>query len=254
VDVAMESIGKLLDLNKEVTEQVHIDPIVKNVFLNNGGVRIKQLQKDINAKTKENLGSVFLSFDKDAALEDSSILVKARRSALEIALEMLDEAIKDIMASVVTIQVDLFIVPRIIGKGGAHIKEMKKQGKGVSIEVDNAGKMQLYGSDHADVEAVLHTIQKMVEENQVERLDFDLSTIKLTFRALVRAKSKEINSLVSGMDLDEETSQIVLRGSAKKVSVPLVSELHNRKRVFLLTVFHILVTWFRADQDCQGHD
>jgi biopolymer transport protein ExbD len=227
----MESIGKLLDLNKEVTEQVHIDPIVKNVFLNNGGVRIKQLQKDINAKTKENLGSVFLSFDKDAALEDSSILVKARRSALEIALEMLDEAIKDIMASVVTIQVDLFIVPRIIGKGGAHIKEMKKQGKGVTIEVDKAGKVQLYGSDNADVKAVLRTIQKIGDENQVERLDFpdfDPCAINFVFRALVRAKSKEINSILSAMDLDVETSQIVLRGSAENVSEPIVSELHKQ--------------------------
>jgi hypothetical protein len=250
VDLAMESIGELLDLNKDVTERVHIDPLVKIVFLNNGGAQIKQLQKDINATTKENGGSVFLSIDKDAALKDSSLHVKARRTALVIALEMLDEAIKDIMASVVTIQVDPYVVPRIIGKGGAHIKEMKKQGKGVTIEVDKAGKMQLYGSDNADVEVVVQTIQKVVAENQVERLDFDPSAINLTFRALVRAKSKEINSIVSGMDLDEDTSQIVLRGSVENVSVPM----HSTKYVFLLTVIRFLVICFRADQDCQGHD
>jgi biopolymer transport protein ExbD len=237
VEAAVESIVKLLDLNKDVTERIAIDPLVKSVFLKDSGAHIKQLQKDINAKTKEHGGSVLINIDKDAAMQDCNLSVKARRPALVVALEMMDEEIEKIMKSVVTVQVDPHVVPRIIGKSGANIKEMRKQGKGVIIEVDKAGKMQLLGESE-DVEAVVQSVDKVVQNNQVERFDCDTSSIHLTFRALVRAKSKEINALVSGMDLDEERSEIVLRGSIENVSkwgsfelrswpVSLLLELHS---------------------------
>jgi biopolymer transport protein ExbD len=217
VEAAVESIRDLLDLNKDVTERITIDPLVRNVFLKDSGAHIKQLQKDINAQTKENGGYVFINIDKDAAVQDSNLSIKARRPALAIALKMMDEDIDKIMNSVVTVQVDPEVVPRIIGKSGANIKEMRKQGKGVIIEVDKTGKMQLLGESE-DVEAVVQSVDNVVQTNQVERFDCDASSINLTFRALVRAKSKEINALVSGMDLDEENSQIVLRGSVENVS------------------------------------
>jgi transcription antitermination factor NusA-like protein len=218
VEAAMESIGELLDLNKDVTERIAIDPLVKIVFLKDSGAHIKQLQKDINAKTKENGGSVLINIDKEAAMQDCNLLVKARRPALVIALEMLDEDIEKIMKSVVTVQVDPYIVPRIIGKNGSNIKQMKQQGKGVIIEAHKTGTIQLFGESE-DVEAVVQSIDKVVQENQVERIDCDASSCALTFRALVRAKSNEINTIVSGMDLDEESSQIVLRGTVENVSI-----------------------------------
>jgi hypothetical protein len=38
------------------------------------------------------------------------------------------------------------------------------------------------------------------------------------YRTLIREKHKEINETIPGCDLDEEKSQIVLRGSAEQVS------------------------------------
>lgn len=222
VDTAMSSIDELLELNKDVTELVPIDGIVRSVLLNNGGAGIKKLQKDINEKVNENDGSVFLSVDKSAQKDDSSLLIKARRPALVVASESVNEAVKEIKNSVVTIQIDPYIAPRLIGKGGANIKKMKTQGDGVIIDIDMQGKVELYGSKE-DVEVVTQSIQTVINENQVERLDFDPSSISsLMYRALIREKHKEINSIIPGCDLDEETSQVVLRGSVEQVSIVVV--------------------------------
>ena len=217
VDAAMASIEELLDLNKEVEESVPINAIARSILLNAGGARIKELQKDVNEKTKEVDGIVFLSIEKNARLEDSALIVKGRRTTVASALDVVSKGVKDMMDSVVTIQVGPYVAPRLIGKGGANIKKMKSQGNGVVIEVGTTGKVELYGSDE-DVKAVAQSIQTVVDENHEERLDFDPSCIKPMFRALVRDKSKEINAIVSGMDLDEEDSQIVLRGTVENVS------------------------------------
>jgi rRNA processing protein Krr1/Pno1 len=217
VEKAMSAIDELLEANKDVTESVPINGIVRSVLLNNGGGGIKKLQKQVNEKIDEGDGTVFLSIDKNTKADDSMLLVKARRPALLVALEVVYEEVKEIMDAVVTIHIDSFIAPRLIGKGGANIKKLKNQGDGVIIEVDQAGKIQLYGSNE-DVEAVKQTIQTVVDENQLERIDCDPSSIKLVYRALIREKHKEINETVPGCDLDDEKSQIVLRGSAEQVS------------------------------------
>lgn len=251
VDAAMASINELLELNKDVTELVAIDSIVRTVLLNNGGVGIKKLQKDINAKLDANDGSIFISVDKTGQ-GDSSLLIKGRRTALVVALEALDVAINEIKDSVVTIQIDPFIAPRLIGKGGANIKKMKNQGDGVIIDIDKAGKVELYGSKE-DMAVVTQTIQIAIDENHLTRIDCDPKSIKPMFRALIREKNKEINATVSGCDLDEETSQIVLRGSLEQVSHCLNRFACSSLRPLLsLTVDYNIRS--RSDQNRVGYD
>jgi len=78
----------------------------------------------------------------------------------------------------------------------------------------------LYGAKE-DVDVVAQAIQTVVDENKMERLDLDVdaSSIKPMYRALIRDKNKEINSIIPGCDLDEGKSQIVLRGSVEQVSI-----------------------------------
>lgn len=217
VDAAMASIDELLELNKDVTETVPIEGIVRSILLNNGGEVIKKIQKDVNAKVDEKDGSVFLTVEKTVrSSDDSALLVKARRSALVVALEAVFEAIKEIQDSIVTMQIDPYIAPRLIGKGGANIKKMRTHGDGVLIEIDQSGKVELHGSKE-DVASVVQTIQTATDENQVKRIDCDPTSIRLVYRALIREKHQEINSTLSGCDLDEETLQIVLRGTLEQM-------------------------------------
>ena len=218
VENAVAAIEELLELNKDVTESVPISGMARSILLNKGGAGIKKLQKDVNEKTKESDGAVFLNIDRTAKMEDSALLIKARRPALGVALEAVQESLKEIMDSVVTMQIDPYVAPRLIGKGGTNIKKLKSQGDGVIIEIDKAGKVEMYGSKE-DVEIVKKAIQAVVDENQVERLDVDPAAVKLMYRALIRDKSKEINSAIPGCDLDDEASQIVLRGNVEQVSV-----------------------------------
>ncbi len=208
VDAAMASIDELLELNKDVTETVPIEGIVRSILLNNGGEVIKKIQKDVNAKVDEKDGSVFLTVEKTVrSSDDSALLVKARRSALVVALEAVFEAIKEIQDSIVTMQIDPYIAPRLIGKGGANIKKMRTHGDGVLIEIDQSGKVELHGSKE-DVASVVQTIQTATDENQVKRIDCDPTSIRLVYRALIREKHQEINSTLSGCDLDEPCSRV----------------------------------------------
>lgn len=169
-----------------------------------------------------------------------------------MALEALDVAINEIKDSVVTIQIDPFIAPRLIGKGGANIKKMKNQGDGVIIDIDKAGKVELYGSKE-DMAVVTQTIQIAIDENHLTRIDCDPKSIKPMFRALIREKNKEINATVSGCDLDEETSQIVLRGSLEQVSHCLNRFACSSLRPLLsLTVDYNIRS--RSDQNRVGYD
>lgn len=218
VQQALAAIEDLLELNKDVTESIPISGMIRSILLNKGGAGIKKLQKDVNEKTSESDGAVFLNVDRSAKMDDSALLVKARRTALIGALEVVQESLKEIMGSVVTMQIDPYVAPRIIGKGGANIKKLKSQGDGVIIEINKTGKVEIYGSQE-DAEAVKKVVQGIVDENQVERIDVDPAAGKLMYRALIRDKNKEINSAIPGCDLDEDTSEIVLRGSMEQVSI-----------------------------------
>jgi len=215
IDAAILEINELLESNKEITDQIMVDSIVRNTLLTDSGAPIKGLQKECSEAIREIGGGIQLNFRKED--EKSFLVIKGRQAAVVIAKQMVSKRIGKIQASLVAIHVDPFIVPKVIGKGGETIKRIKN-GKLVNIDVDKtSGRIVIQSQDNEEVTRVEIEINKIVAENQIERIQLLPSTGKAIFRELVRSSIRdEINSLV-WMGFDDETSSIIIRGVRKNV-------------------------------------
>lgn len=223
VEACITEIDQVMEANKDIVETVIVDSIVRNTLLTDQGSPIKALQKKVNAGNGGGGGGIQLSFAKDG--DNTHILqVKGRRAAVGPAKELVEATVQQIQSSLVTLQVDPFIVPKIIGKGGDTIKKLKGGDKTVNIEVDKTtGRVVIQSQDKAQVERVQDAIQVILDENQIERIALSPSTIKPLFRELIRSPQRnEINALV-WMGMSEESSTIILRGTRENVSGTFVS-------------------------------
>jgi hypothetical protein len=178
-----------------------------------GGVPIKQMQKTINDKTRDHGGSVLLSFGEKGRLK-----MRGRRAAIDSALPIVQETITFLEASVVTVDLDPEIVPRVIGRGGSNIRELQKEYKGVVVEIENSGKAFIHGSDTASVEAIQRRLQEIAASNQLCKIDCPSGSFRIIYRDLMKAKGDELKAILSSVDMDESSCQILLRGSPENVS------------------------------------
>ena len=219
VDAAVAEIDAIIQANKDVTQEVVVDQIVRNTLLTDNGIPIKHLQKQVNDAVKDIAGGgVQLTFSKgDSSNVKSVLIIKGRQAVMETAKEMVLEFLVKVQASLVTIDVDPFIVAKIIGKGGEIIKKLKN-GKVVNIEVDKVlGRVVIQSQDDCEVKRVEAEVRSIMAENQIVRIQ--LPAARSMFRDLVRSDKKdEINALV-WMGLDDDTSSIVLRGTRENVSI-----------------------------------
>lgn len=226
VSKAMQEIDTILEDNKGISEEITVDSIVRNTLLTNTGAPIKALQKKVNGAVKEIGGGIQLSFAKGSS-KSNVLVIKGRRAAVIIAKEMVTDMITKIEESLVSMNVDPFIVPKIIGKGGETIKKLKN-GKVVNIEVDKAtGRIVIQSQDEDEVKRVEEEVKAIVAKNQIVRIKLSASSAKPLFRELVRSnKRDEINKAV-WMGLDDEAATIILRGTREKVSIWCRSELSS---------------------------
>jgi hypothetical protein len=221
VDAAVAEIDAILQANKDVTEEIAVDQIVRNTLLTDNGIPIKQLQKQVNEAVKDIAGGgIQLTFSKgDTSNVKSVLIIKGRQAVMETAKKIVLEFLEKVQASLVTIDVDPFIVAKIIGKGGEIIKKLKN-GKVVNIEVDKVlGRVVIQSQDDSEVNRVEAEVRSIMAENQIVRIP--LPAARLIFRELVRSEKKdEINSLV-WMGLDDDASSLILRGTRENVSVDI---------------------------------
>ena len=129
VEGAVAEIDSIMLANKEMSEEIVVDNIVRNTLLTDGGAPMKQLQKQIVEAVQEGGGGgILLSFKNKAGDNDekSVLVVKCKHGIMETAIELVSTFLAKIEASLVTIDVDPFVVPMIIGKGGETIKNIKK--------------------------------------------------------------------------------------------------------------------------------
>mmetsp|Transcript_19497 Transcript_19497/g.28900 ORF Transcript_19497/g.28900 Transcript_19497/m.28900 type:complete len:1296 (-) Transcript_19497:52-3939(-) len=209
INVACNAIDELLESHKEVTHQIKVDPIVRNALLADSGARIKKLQKECSIR--DSGCGIQLNFQKEG--DGSVLVIKGRRAAVEIAKGIITERIEKIQSTVVTINVDPFIVPKIIGRGGETIKKLQN-GKSVNIDVDRTcGRIVIHSHEDEEVKKVETQITEIINENQIERIQLLPKTAKNIFRELIQSDVRDdINSLV-WMGLDDETSSIIIRGA-----------------------------------------
>jgi polyribonucleotide nucleotidyltransferase len=219
VDAAVAEIDAIVLANKDVTEEITVDQIVRNTLLTDNGIPIKQLQKQVNEAVKDIAGGgVQLTFSKgDSSNVKSALIIKGRQAVMGIAKKMVLEFLEKVQASLVTIDVDPFVVAKIIGKGGEIIKKLKN-GRVVNIEVDKIlGRVVIQSQDYCEVKRVEAEIRSIMAENQIVRIP--LPAARPMFRDLVRSEKKdEINALV-WMGLDDDASSLILRGTRENVSI-----------------------------------
>ena len=219
VESCFVDIEHVLAMNREVVEKLSVDPIVRNSLLIDSGAPIKKLQFEINERVKPMGGQVMVAFNKEQTDDSKSVLmIKGRYAAVMVAREMVQEMISEVERSLVIIDVDPFIVPRIIGKGGETIKKLRN-GNAVNIEVDKViGRVVIQSPDDAEVKRVEAELNAIITENQLERIEFQQSVVKPLFRELSRSEDKAKIAALVWMGLDEDTNQITLRGTRENVS------------------------------------
>ena len=218
VESCMEKIRELLDTNREVTVLVEVHPMLKHILLAESGKCIKDLQRNVNEVLKKDDESVicFLSFPKDPEAR-SELMVKTKQSLVDTAVTLTNDGIKKYNELVLTMTIDAFAIPGIIGKGGETIKDLT-DGKPLFLEVDReACKVTIGATTTEGRDALVAKVNQILEDNTILRISGDPNILIAQYRELTRSKTKEALQEIAWFYLDETAKVIVLR--AKKEDI-----------------------------------
>ena len=226
VDVAMKEIKDILFKSEDIEVHLLVTPMTRNKLLSGSGLLIKQLQKDVNKACQP--GNSFVRFEelsKEERETSSILIVKSPRMHIEQAEKIVKERIEQYDSAMITIQIDIDLIPVIIGSKGATIKSIRNLGgEGADIEVDKVtGEVKIMADSQASRVVMKEAVDKLVDENQILRVPMAQSM----FADLFGQSGKEVKSKVqdSGvfMRIDDSDTAILLRGSIEKVSAYVVT-------------------------------
>jgi rRNA processing protein Krr1/Pno1 len=212
VEEVLSEIDDMMNDNREVTEIIHVDVIVKNILLADSGRHIKALQTKVNETL--NGGNCYLSVSKGAIAKDHpEVIVKTKQSLIGAASDGTRAGLKDLDALVVKLTVDLYVVPKIIGKGGETIRNLT-DGKITFVEVDrNTGDLWYGATTKEGLDGLGKVITELVESNSVLRLESDPATLNNQFREMNRSGiKKQLNDSGVWLDIDDRKGCFILRG------------------------------------------
>jgi predicted PilT family ATPase len=219
VEACFNDIERVLAMNRDAVEMIPVDAIVRSALLSESGALIKKFQSEVNEQVRPIGGQVIVNFSKDQDDDNKATLViKGRYASVAVAKDMVNAMITNVLSSLIVINVDTFVIPRIIGKGGETIKKLK-DGKAVNIEVDKIiGRVVIQSADHDEAKRVEGEVNAIILENQLVRIDFQPTVVKSMFREITRSDIKTKITELVWFGLDEDTNQIILRGPRNKVS------------------------------------
>lgn len=222
VDLAVKEIKDILFNNEDIEVSILVSAMTRNRLLSNGGGLVKQLQKDVNKACQP--GNSFVRFEEMTKGEerDSStiLIVKSARMHIEKAEAIVKEKISSFDSNLVTIQIDVDLVPVIIGSKGATIKSLKKLGgQGADIDVDKfSGEVKLMADTESQRDAMKTAIDDLVNENQILRVPMDSAMFPDLFGQTGRAVKGRIQKNGVFLKIDDSNSAILLRGSIEKIT------------------------------------
>ncbi len=214
----MEEIQELMDSNREVVETIPVEMVVKQILLAEAGQEIKALQTKVNdqLKQEDDTANCYLSFPKERQ-DLPELLVKAKQAAIDNAVALTEALLKELEPLVVTMTVDTYIVPRIIGKGGETIKKLT-HGKPLFLEVDrSSGKVVLGATTAEGRDSLLAEVQEIISDNSILRIPGDPALMKAQYRELGRSKSKAVLQELAWLDIDEQNNVFILRGKQENL-------------------------------------
>jgi len=218
---AVKEIKEMLFQNDDIDSAVVVSNLFRNQFLEKSGSLIKELQKEVNLALSSN--AVRLQFegrDKDGGDGSSCAIleIKAPRMIHSSVVELVKQRVAECESKALTIKIEPHLVPKIIGKGGVKINEMKKMGKGANIEIDGVmGEISVMASDDATKKLIKTAIENIIAENQILKIPVESSMMPLVFGSPgkgLRSKQtqKEVHMKQEGLDA------VLLTGSIENIA------------------------------------
>ncbi len=245
VNSAIKEIKDLLFNNEDMEVSILVNPMTRNKLLSDSGALVKKLQKDVNAACQP--GNSFVRFEdisKEERESASILLVKSPRMHIKEAEKIVRERIEEYDSAVLTMQVDLDLIPVIIGSKGATIKNIRKQGgDGADVEIDKySGEVKLMAEKESNREKMKGAIDVIISENQILRLPMEKSMFPDLFGQTGKAVKAKIQNNGVFMKIDDSDTSIILRGSIEKVrnTVRLQKQFNFFSFIPLLEFLHFL--------------
>lgn len=217
VEEACSEIDEMMNENKEVTEIIHVDAIMRSVLVADSGHHIKSLQSKVN----ENLsgGNCFLHVSNSVGARDhAEVAVRTKQALIGAATDATRAGLKELDDLVVRLKVDVYAVPAIIGKGGENIKKLA--GNKLSfVEIDrNTGEIW-YGATTVEGRDEVGTyVNELVQSNAVLRVESNPGTLQTQVREMSRSGiKKELTDSGVWIDVDDANACFVLRGKKEAI-------------------------------------
>jgi predicted RNA-binding protein YlqC (UPF0109 family) len=218
VKAAMDEVDTLLSNHEDVETGIPVGPIMKQILLAENGRHMKGVQ----AKVRKGLGGglgVMIYVAKDQSKKDSrAVFVKTKRSLHESAVDIAKTAIDSLRHLVVTMNVDPFVTPKIIGKSGETIRKLAPAVTTFLEVIDrDTGTISYGASTTEDRDKLGEELAKLIEENSILRVKADPETLRSQFRDLSRTKVKAELDKLAWSGVDEKESCFVLRGQKENL-------------------------------------
>lgn len=222
IERAMKKIDEILFSNEEQEESILVASMTRNKLLSNNGALIKEMRNDMMKQFPGR--NVFVSFEKLSKDEMKSastslLAVKAPRICILECLEMLKKRVAEYEACVLTMYVDGYLIPKIIGTKGAKIAELRKIGDEVSeIDVQATGEIKIMADKEATRLAIKAAIDEIVAQNQLLKVPTDPSLFGLVFGGPGKELRAELQKNQVSISNDNNDNSITLRGSLEKIT------------------------------------
>jgi polyribonucleotide nucleotidyltransferase len=218
VESCIEAIRELLDTNREVTEVIEIDPVLKQILLSESGKIVKDLQQKVNAalRAEDDTANCHLSFPKDRSASPD-LLVKAKQSIIDSAVALTNNGMKEYNELIITRNIDPLIVPQLIGKGGETVKELT-HGKPLFLEIDRgSGKVVVGATSVEGRDFLLAKVDQIIDDNTIVRVPGDPELMIAQYRELMKSKARTPLQELARVDVDETAKVFVLRGKRENM-------------------------------------
>ena len=247
VDAAMTDVDGLLFQSEEIEELLVVDTLLKGELLNHSGAGIKEFQAAVNRVLaadqhdyleQPSVGSVasgvFLAFNRHSAKESSSaLMIKCSRANMERAKNLVQRKIDEFNSNIITINVPPEIIPIVIGKGGAKINSLRKEGAGAAVEADpQTGVIKVHSNDMATRDAIRSAVEEIVAKNQVGYVSIEKASIGLLFGDPGKEIREKIVDIGCNLSVNENDTKLVIKGSDEQVRA------FSRTHIFIL-YFHL---------------
>lgn len=223
VAAVLAIINNLVEENRDHEEVIHLDAIVKVVLLQNSGAGIQALQKNANAEAKQNVEGT-TSNSILVNIKGKDLVVKGKSKAVKYVMPFVHKEIERVSSMINRMNIDIFAIPAVIGKGGQGIKMLLEGTKSVHMEIHSKlGEVEICGLEQNEVDKVTCATKALIDTNQVQRLRLECDDTSTTnsftiqFRNLTRSVTmKQIKEMVV-LSADYDSKELALRGTPENL-------------------------------------